>query len=53
MDTRLDPLAEPLTCPHGASFIALPDGHVEWLTPCRACEVSTVAVPTQPVRLSA
>jgi hypothetical protein len=45
MNTLLDPLAEPLNCPHGLSFIGLPDGAIEWLTiPCRACEPNTVAV---------
>lgn len=43
MDVRLDPLAEPLRCPHGSEFIALANGEVEWLTPCRACEVQTVS----------
>lgn len=53
--TTFDPLAEPLTCPHGKQFLALPDGSMEWLTPCRACETNTVAVPRQDAftRLSA
>lgn len=42
MDVRLDPLAEPLRCPHGSEFIVL-DGVAEWLTPCRACDQETVS----------
>lgn len=46
MDTLLDPLAESMNCPHGLSFIGLPDGTIEWLmAPCRACESNTVASP--------
>jgi len=43
MNTRLDPLAEPVRCPHGGEFIALPNGDVEVLTPCATCENQTVA----------
>lgn len=44
MDVRLDPLAEPMRCPHGSEFIALSNGVAEWLTPCNACEKGTVSV---------
>jgi hypothetical protein len=51
MDARLDPLAEPLRCPHGRDFLLLADGSVLWMTPCRACEVQTVA--ERPVAVAA
>lgn len=45
MDTRLDPLAEPLRCAHGTGeFVVLGDT-IEWLTPCRECVTGTVAEP--------
>lgn len=46
MDARLDPLAEPIRCPHGGEFIMLPNGDVQTLIPCRACEANTVADAT-------
>lgn len=53
MDVRLDPLAEPLRCPHGREFVVLADESVEWLTYCRACEGQTVADPSVAVVVAA
>lgn len=39
----MDPLAEPIRCPHGGEFIVLSDGSTVTVTPCRACESQTVA----------